>query len=176
MVSVLHCWTRHPGSTVGFCVPVKCYRGKMLDCSMKEIQWNLTSTAILQLCTWPTSSIINFGGRPASFLRMQEAVISMITYTSKMVLSSIFFPFLPKKNQTSSSWQCNPCVKCRCPQAQYNFFSLTIKKSLQDFLFSPKFDNYPQFQKVQFPTQVLARPSAAALLDIQTACICIIWV
>lgn len=172
MVSVLHCWTRHPGSTVGFCVP-KCYRGKMLDCSVKEIQWNLTWPAPFCSSVPALQSGFSFGGRPASFLRMQEAVISIIHYTSKIV-SSIFF--LPKKNQTASSWQCNPCVKCQCPQAQYNFFSLTIKKSLQDFLFSPKFDNYSQFQKVQFPTQVLARPSAAALLDIQTAGICIIWV
>lgn len=175
MVSVLHCWTRHPGSTVGFCVAAEVLRGKMLDRSVKETQWNLTWTAILQLCTWPASRIISFGGRPASFLRMQEAVISKIHYASKIVHLQYFFLFCPK-NQTASSWQCNPCVKCQCPQPQYNFFSLSIKKSFQDFLFSPKFDNYPQFQKVQFPTQVLARPSAAALLDIQTAYICIMWV
>lgn len=125
----------------------------MLGRSMKEIQWNLAWTVILQLCTWPVSRIISFGGRPASFLRMQEAVISKIRYTSKIILSSILFSFSAPKTQTTSSWQYNPRVKCQYPQAQNNFFSLTIKKSLQDFLFSPKFDNYPQFQKVQFPTQ-----------------------
>lgn len=165
---------------LAFVCQSKHYRDKMLDHSAKEIQWNLTWTAIMQLCTWTASRIISFGGRPDSFLGMQEAVISKTGYPSKTVLLFHIFPSFPKKH-TASSWQCNPSVKCQCPEVQYNLFSPTIKESLQDFLFCPKFDNYPQLQKVlflkvQFPTQVLARPSAAALLGMETAHTCIIWV
>lgn len=121
---------------LAFVCQSKCYRGKMLGHSMKEIQWNLTWTVILQLCTWPVSRIISFGGRPASFQRMQEAVISKIRYVSKKLFYlQHCFPFLPPKNNIASSRQCNPPVKCQYPQAEYNFFSLTIKKSLQDFFF-----------------------------------------
>lgn len=148
MVSVCTVDQDTPIQLLAFVCQSKCYRDKMLDHSMKEIQWNLTWTVILQLCTWSASRIISFGGRPASFLRTQEAVI-LIHYTSKIVLPCIFFLFCPRpENQTASSWQCNPHVKSQYPQAQYNFFPLAIKKSLQDFLFSHKFDKYPLFQKV----------------------------
>lgn len=146
----------------------------MLDHSVKEIKWNLTSTAIMQLCTWTASRNISFGGRPDSFLEMQEIVMSKPDYPSETVLP--YFSLLCPKT-TASSWQCNPSVTRQFPEALYNFLSLTIKESLQDFLVCPEFDNYPhlqkmQFLKVQFLTQVLALPSAAALTDVETACTC----
>lgn len=112
--------------------------------------------------------------RKTSFLGMQEAVISKPDYPSETVLPYCSFP-CPKTS--ASSWQRNPCVTRQCPEALYSFFSLTIKEPLQDFLVCPEFDNYPQLQKVrflkvQFPTQVLARPSAAALMDVETAHTC----
>lgn len=74
---------------LAFVCQSKCYRGNMLDCSVKEKQWNLTWTAIMQLCTW-TASWINLW-RKTRLLTREAVRISKTGYPSSSLCKPVIF-------------------------------------------------------------------------------------